>query len=117
MLERTLTATSLGAEAERAAQGRLVKAAHDGASVQPQPGQHEADEAAPDSREGPLADRPHRPRNQHDQALFDIITGGVLIIHVRLSLSECLSWCSFVKTLQELGHDSKMADMTQTCQH
>ncbi|CAL5221943.1 g4219 [Coccomyxa viridis] len=105
VLERTLTATSLGAEAERAAQGRLVKAAHDGASVQPQPGQHEADEAAPDSREGPLADRPHRPRNQHDQALFDIITGGVLIIHIRdleaLKLPGTRCWKRFcLKRLQ-----------------
>ena len=85
MLERTLTANSLGAEAERQARGRLVKAAHGGASA---PGQHGADESANDSPEGLLDTLlPQRPRNEHDQALFDIITGGVLIIHVRLATS------------------------------
>lgn len=84
-MERTLAASSLGAEAERSAQGRLVKAAHGGDPAARAPDQDGA-ASAPDSREGRPAQRPARPRGQHDQALYDIISGGVLIIHVSMAL-------------------------------
>lgn len=109
VMERTLAATSLGEEAERSARGRLVKAALGGESARATPGQPGA-ESLPDSREGQPAQPLPRPRSRHDQALYDIITGGVLIIHVRIALhlpldrsSLLLLWCQHSSGAQH-GH-------------
>ena len=98
-MERTLAATSLGEEAERSARGRLVKAARGGESAPAPPGQPGA-ESAPESREGRPAQLPPRPRSRHDQALYDIITGGVLIIHVRIALHLQVNIVSLVVLLR-----------------
>ena len=84
-MERTLAATSLGDAAERSAQGRLVKAAHAGGSAPGAPDQDGA-ESAPQRHKGQPAQSPARPHSRQDQALYDIISGGVLIIHVSRAL-------------------------------